>query len=340
MLAPAPTASAANELKPRVPVVWAEGPCTTIVDQSTAAIVHFDYSVSVEEDPEDRTFDEVDDSRTHQFFAFRKQDLPANDPPVWISRADIERARTRDPNVDPQAITPDMVLEDATRFAPDEWVRITPDDGRVPITFAQAAIGVDWDTSEVEPGTYEIWAYTWEPQGNIWSRRQGIVKLVASASAAADAGPSISLLEDQTQIVARSPYTPPGCADVAPGTTVTLEWGEKVGTIVPQWNLAFEHQPIESGPLAFVFEPPEAAADTTTIVLRATVTDDTCRSYAAYSSVLDVLANSQSGEDVEVPRGKDPCSDGGGGCSIDQRSYAGLVLLPLLAWRRRRRPRP
>jgi hypothetical protein len=337
VLAPAPSASAANELKPRVPVVWTEAPCATIVDQSTNPIVHFEYVVAVEEDPEDRTADEVDDSRTHQFFAFRKQDLPAADPPLWITRADIERARTKDSNVNPQAIAPDMVLEDATRFAPDEWVRITPDDARVPITHAQAAMGVDWDTSAVEPGTYEIWAYTWEPQSNIWSRRPGFVKVIASEAEAEDAGPSISLLFDQALIAAGELYMPPGCADVSPGTAVTLEWGTKSGTIVPEWNLVLEYQPIDSGTLDLLFEPPSTAVSEYT-VMRATVTDENCQSYVAYSpSVFTVTASTEPVHEIDPPRGDDPCAPPDGcGCTTDQRSFGALALLPLVLLRRRR----
>jgi MYXO-CTERM domain-containing protein len=338
VVAPAPSASAANELKPRVPVAWPDGPCATVVDKSIAPLVHFEYAVGVEEDPEDRTADEVDDSRTHQFFAFRKQDLPGNDPPDWITRADIERAAMRDPTVVPTAISADMVLEETTQFAADEWVRITPDDARVPITFAQAAMGVDWDTSAVEPGTYEIWAYTWEPKGNIWSRRPGFVKVIASAADADAAGPSIALLPDERVLAVGDDYAPPGCADVAAGTVVTIEWGARTGTIVPEWNLALEHQPIETGALDLSFVLPSAAVSTS-LVLRATVKDESCESYVAYAP--KVLAVSASGEEVaaDPQRGDDPCAPPGEGCgcATDQRSLAPLVLLPLAFVRRRRR---
>ncbi|HET6585753.1 MAG TPA: hypothetical protein VFG69_19980, partial [Nannocystaceae bacterium] len=42
-------APAANASKPRVPVVWADAPCMTIVDRSTTPMVHFEYSVPSEE---------------------------------------------------------------------------------------------------------------------------------------------------------------------------------------------------------------------------------------------------------------------------------------------------
>jgi len=175
-------AQAANAQKPRVPVVWDDAPCIEIVDASTTEVVHLEYSVPSEETGE-LTPDEVDDSRRHQFFAFADQRYEAA-PPRWITQADIDRAALVDPMVVPSAIDPEDVLETTSRWDPSEWVRITPDDMRVPITFDQAAMGVDWDVTAVSPGTWLVKGYTWEPVNNLWSTRWAALKIVASTAEA------------------------------------------------------------------------------------------------------------------------------------------------------------
>jgi MYXO-CTERM domain-containing protein len=321
-------AHAANGNRPRTPVVWTAGECATIVDQSQSPILSLEYTVAVEEDPDARTEDEVDDSRTHQFFAMAQQDIGAM--PVWISQADIDRAAQVDPEVVALGnVDPEEILESGSRFPAGTWVRITPDDARVPITFAQAAMGVDWDTTGVAPGTYVVWGYTWEPLLNLWVHRPGFVKVIASAAEAAAAGPSIALLASEATLEAGSPFTVPGCADVEPGSTVTLEWGEPVGTTIPQWVVAIEDEPIDDGALALAFVPPDEAANKS-IRLRATVTDAQGRSYVAYTTkVLAVLPDPTPSEE-----------SGGGGCRIDDAPpglTVGLLALFALVRRRERR---
>lgn len=328
VLVPAPGASAANGLKPRVPVIWTAGECATIVDQQAAPILHLEYSVLAEEDPDDRTPDEVDDSRTHQFLAFAKQDFH-KDPPLWIARADIQRAAMVDDTVHESDVDREAILEETTRFAADEWIRVTPDDARAPITFAQAAMGVDWDTTGVAPGTYQVAGYTWEPLGNLWARRPGFVKVIASTADAAAAGPSIALLRDDVAIVAGTPHTLRGCADVAQGTTVTVEWGESIGTIEPEWQNVVEDEPIETGPLTIAVDLPDEAGGKS-VRLRAIVTDADGRTYTAFTpEVVAVGANPNPASD---DGGSERCAVGGSAGSIAWW----LILLGLRIGRRRR----
>ncbi|MBX7080241.1 MAG: hypothetical protein K1X88_13685 [Nannocystaceae bacterium] len=330
-LAPGGVAQASNGNKPRQPVRWAEAECAQIVDLSQTATLHLDYTIG--EEDVGMTADEVDDSRTMQFFAFRRQDFRIA-PPPWITQADVTRAAEADPvNVVPGAITTDDVLESTSRFASSDWLRITADDARVPITFDQAAMGVDWDLGGATPGTYVLWGYTWEPVLNIWSARAGFVKLVASAAAAADAGPSIALLDDEAVVVAGDAHPVLGCADVADGSTVTLQWGAKVGSVEPQWQTVVEDEPIASGMLALDFVPPDEAANQV-VQLRATVRDPQGREYTAYGArVLSVMADPDGGDDGG--------GDGGGnGCSCGTPTQRGRWLaaaLPLWLLARRRR---
>jgi hypothetical protein len=350
LLAPT-SARAANEAHPRTPVVWAAADCATVVDRSKQSIVHFDYTIPNEDAP--ATSDEVSDSRHHQFFAFRRLDYlaVANDDglPRWITQADIDRAAEVDSMVRDdimRGIDPAEILDGGTRFDRSDWVRITPDYPRVPITFDQAAMGVDWEVSAVEPGGWTIWGYTWEPTRNKWEVRAGFVKVIAGASEADAAGPAIALLEEDLPTVAAGiPYKLPGCADVPSGSTVTLEWGKIESGVEPEWCTALHHEPIETGMLDLDLVLPSAAAEPLEgadpdapvyVKLRATVTDRHGHEYVAYSWNSYLAVANPDGETIvqechpKEPRGC--CSVAGG----DLRETS-LLMLVVIACRRRRR---
>lgn len=292
---------AANANKPRVPVVWAEGPCLQVVDRSAAPIVQLDYGIPSEETGE-RTPDEVDDSRTHQFFAFAVQKFEVA-PPRWITQADIDRAALVDPMVVPADIDTEDILETTSRWSADEWVRITADDMRVPITFAQAAMGVQWDVSTVAPGTWLVKGYTWEPLVNLWSVRWTAVKVIASAAEADAAGPSVILLPDEAQIETGVEYPVPGCVDAPTGSTLVLEYGVVEGSLEPQWQVAQADVEVTTGALELAFVPPAELAGAL-VQLRATITDPAGNRYVAYGpKSLPVMQGPQTDDD-----------GGGGGC--------------------------
>lgn len=284
-------AIAGDESHPREPPLWTSVQCATIVDRSTTPVAHLEYQV-VNEEVGPFPADEPMDTRTHQFFAFARIDFAAYNGgdrlPVWITTTDLQRAAALDHvNIDPAAVSGDAILETTTRFAAADWTRIVPDDGRVPITHEQAALGVDWDVSAVTPGGYTIWGYTWEPVHNLWTARNGFVKVIASAAEADDAGPAIALLPEQVQLDAGDSHALPGCVDTPAGSTWTLEWGRPEGTLEPKWHALIEDEPIESGELAIdlVF-PNEAggpAKSPAQVKLRATVTDPGGKRFVAYS---------------------------------------------------------
>jgi hypothetical protein len=335
LLAPR-VAWAANGNKPRIPVVWSDAPCTTVVDRSSTPILHLEYTVPEEDVPEMRTSDEVDDSRTQQFFAFGELDYiafgSADKLPRWITQSDIDRAAAVDPVVAAQVtagIAVDEVLETTTRFAAGSWSRITGDDARVPISNAQAAMGVDWDISAVAPGTYTLWGYTWEPQLNLWQERPGFVKVIASAAEADAAGPGIALLNESASLVGGEAHQLQGCVDTPSGSTLTLEWGLVASSAEPDWNVLVEDEPVATGALAIDLVLPNAAAqDGTVVKLRATVTDPSGKRYTTYSP-----------GSYAVTPGDD---DGGGGCAFARPRgpstlCAALGLLACVGLRRRRR---
>jgi hypothetical protein len=334
-----PDAAASNGSKPRIPVVWSDAACATRLDLSSTPTAHFEYAVA-SDDVGPRTDDEVGDSRTHQFFAFRRLDYAAVGTvqrlPPWISRADIDRAALVDPDVVPSDITAQDVLATTSRFASDEWLRITPDDARVPITAEQAAVGVDWDLAGVEPGTYTVWGYTWEPLGNLWTPRPGFVKVIANPAQADAAGPSIALLDEPAEMIVGEPHALAGCADVPVGSRVTVEWGAIEGTIEPQWEPLIVDAPIDSGPLDLEITLPDDAVSLdfgeSRVRLRATATDPAGRKHIAHSSGT---------HRVRAPEG--PAAGGDddddAGCTIalrGDRRMAWLVVIVAVLWRRRR----
>jgi hypothetical protein len=319
-------APAANASKPRVPVVWGDVPCLQLVDVSQTPVLHLEYSVASEENAE-LTPDEVSDSRRHQFFAFAAQHFEAA-PPTWITRADIDRAALVDPMVVPDGIAPDDVLETSSRWPADEWVRITADDMRVPITFAQAMLGVDWDLTAVSPGTWLVKGYTWEPIRNLWSTRWAAVKVIASEADAADAGPSVILLPDGGAIESGLPHALPGCVDAPAGSALTLAYGVLEGTLEPDWVKIETVEDVATGELVLDFVPPHELVGAQ-VQLRLTITDPDGHAYVAHSP-----------ESFTVIQGPETDEDDSGGCSVaGDRARLGGWLLPFVfasCWRRRR----
>src|SRR5688572_6975345 len=81
---------AGNGAKPRTLVDWNDAPCMTLVDRSQDALVHLAYDVPNED--VGVTPDEVEDSRTHQFFATCRTAVPLDILPSWITPTDVAAA--------------------------------------------------------------------------------------------------------------------------------------------------------------------------------------------------------------------------------------------------------
>ncbi|MCB9703315.1 MAG: hypothetical protein H6711_15590 [Myxococcales bacterium] len=199
LLAPS-LARAGDGLHPRTPALFENPPCMTIVNRSVDPVLHFEYTIPYEDlkpvyNPDDpATWHEVDDGRTHQFFAFCRDHDPQNPLPNWITWADVDKAVAKD-LIDPMNI-PDSDVFETNADWKDCWFRITADDDRRLITFAEAAKGVDWDTTGLPVGGHVVEGYTWEPWINIWSFRTGVVKVVDSDDLAASP-PALALEDNQ-----------------------------------------------------------------------------------------------------------------------------------------------
>lgn len=329
-------ATAADASRPPTPALFPAATCMVTVDRSVDPVFHVAYDVPF--DDTDRGPDEVADGRTLQFFAFRRQFRAP--PPNWITWDDVARAMAA-PATDPFEATDDDVLETAGAWADGAWVRITPDDARLPITKAQAAMGVSWDTSPVEAGTYVIAAYTFDPVLNLWSPRPGVVR-VLDGPAGPDAPPALALVEASPGgvVPAGSEVTVTGCVAAADGSSVTVETAFLAGAEGLDWQAQAPVPAGGPGDAAFSFVVPEPPGSAGQLVVRATVEDPLGRRYTAYlPGALDVTA---SAADTTGGTTGGASGAGGGGCACHAggaggRGAGGWGLGVLLAWARRRK---
>ncbi|MEM7152231.1 MAG: MYXO-CTERM sorting domain-containing protein [Myxococcota bacterium] len=252
----------------------------TIVDRSAATTTHFDYTIS-QEDTE-LTPDEVEDSRTHQFFGFCRAHDPQTFLPRWITQDDIDRAVQV--KAAPDEVEAEDILDTSTEWG-DCSVRITADDDRRPITFEAADAGVDWDTTDVPAGTYTVEAYTWEPPLNIWSLHPGVVKVVDSSDVAAS-GPAHAITNTEEVINRNETVTLEGCVSAMEGSTLTAYYALALPEV--DWQVFIEDDPISGDSYAVEFDPPEEVAGES-LIMRIDVTDPMGRTYTNYMRELVII---------------------------------------------------
>lgn len=303
---------AGNGLEPRTPVAWPDDTaCLTVVDRTQGAMLHMDYSIPYED--ADVTPDEVVDSRRHQFIAFCRDHSREEFLPTWLSWKDVDAAAEK-MLVDPLTIEDEQVLETSTVWK-DCWFRITADDDRRPITFAQAMKGVDWDTTALPAGPYVVQGYTWEPWVNIYSQRPGVVHVVDGPDLAA-VGPAAAVSNKTDVTFAEDPYVIEGCARALPGSTLSGYWSL---TGMLDWQPFAEDVPLDGETFELPFLPPPAAAGNT-VALRVDVNDPMQRTFSAYPLILVTVlpgggdANT-TGCDPEASFVADPCDTSGAGGS-------------------------
>lgn len=325
-------AEAGNEAHVRTPVLWQPAPaCGVVVDRSVDPLLHLDYAIPVEDTqlgPE-----ELADSRRHQFLALCRE-RPADELlPNWITRDDLERAIDAG-IVGPELLDPANILDESPAWA-GCFARITADDARRPITFEQAALGVDWDTSAVEAGVWSVAGYTFEPALNLWSPRRGFVKIVDDPGDPEQDLPALAITTGELGLEAGQAAELEGCVDVFGEGRIELEWAP----FAPEreWRALAEIDGVGDGSLSLGFIAPCAAADEA-ILVRARVVDELGRSALAHApAAFAVLPSAGECSDAPEP-GPDVTADGREpGCRVVRGARGGwlaLVLLPLLRGRR------
>lgn len=296
-------------MKPRIPVTWEPAPpCLEFVDRSADAVYRFEYSI-LDEDPspgEDLLPDEVDDSRRHQFFAFSRQGNPQTEFPYnWITPADVSAAVEKS-LITETTVGPEETLETSPLWQ-GNFVRITPDDARRPISHESVAAPVEWDTSGVDAGAYMLWGYTWEPAFNEWSQRYGNVVIVHDGDPSA-VGPAAAITNGELIVYSDEAAVVEGCVFADEGTTVDAYFSETPPNNAssdwqPTWVSAVEGHEVSGDSFAVEFMP-GGGHSTPTLLVRLVFNDPSGRSYEAHMPFLvNVLPGSAGGCDT----------DGGGG---------------------------
>jgi hypothetical protein len=317
----------------RTPVLW-PSECAVIVDRSVDPIVHFDYSIPVEDTQ--LTPEELPDSRTHQFVALCR-DRPLTELlPIWLTRDDLDRSAAAG-LIETSSASSQAILDESPSWT-DCFVRVTADDERRPITFAQAALGVDWDTSEVAVGVWSLAGHTFEPPFNLWRDRPGFVKIVDDRADPGQDLPAIALLGQEQVLEPGVTIELDACVDVLEPATVELEWAEFAPELI--WR-PLSATAVDDGPLRLAFTTPVEAADRELLV-RARLVDALARERVAYLPArLAVLPCPSSGcpEVPSDPEPSEPTESPAQGCAATTPASPlaiGLLLLPIVL--RRRRP--
>jgi len=269
-----------------------------------------DYGIPFE-DPE-ITPDEVADSRRHQFIAFCRDHSRGEFLPIWLTWTDVDAAAAK-ALIDPMLLEDEDVLETSTVWK-DCWFRITPDDARRPITFAEAMKGVDWDTTALAAGAYVVQGYTWEPSVNIYSQRPGIIHVVDGPDLTA-VGPAAAVSTVIDFMFAEDTLQLEGCTRALPGSTLSGYWSHTGGAL--EWMPFAEDVVVDGETFMLPFAPPEDAVQKT-VALRIDVTDPMQRTFSAYpSNLLTILPGSSGGTTTGcVPGGSfivDACDTEGSG---------------------------
>lgn len=294
-----PTAAkAGNGLHPRTPVDWSGAPCMTIIDRSQTTIFALEYTIPYEDT--DVTPDEVDDSRTHQFFAFCRDHHREEIIPGWITEADLIDSDAHGLG-DAELVDAELnVLENAPQWA-DCWVRISDDDERRPITFAAAAEPIMWDTMALPAGTWVIEGYTYEPWTNAWWPHPGVFKIIDDPDPAAS-GPAAALTFPEQIVEYGDEATISGCVDAMDGATMTASWALGGFGTEPVWMEFASDLDVQSGSFELAFAPPIETVSST-VLIKVEVSDPIGRSWTAHA-IADIGVTEDFGDDG--------CDDGGG----------------------------
>lgn len=311
----ASSAWAGNGLHPRTPVLFPATECMTIVDRSVDPVLHIEYDIPYEDPGEGPDAmmvweDEVEQSRTHQFFAFCRDHSRQEYLPEWTKLSDAQEAL--DNGLMPELPTEDNVFDTSVEWA-GCWYRINEDEERRPISWEMAAEGVYWDTSAVPAGTYAVRGYTFEPAFNFFWRRAGVVKVVDDASD--ETTPPALAITNGTEmgqmgmgeeggiyVFRNEVLALEGCVDAMPGSTLTGYYAVTEGGDLLPWKpfiMDASLADISDGQTwALDFEPPEETYGES-IAIRVDVTDPMQRTYSGHAFWLVTVINSDAPVECE-----------------------------------------
>jgi hypothetical protein len=305
-------AHAGNGLHPRTYVVWNDTQCFDVVDRSVDPIYPVEYDIPFEDT--NISEDEVDNSRTHQFFAICRQFHSQIFLPNWITSADVDSAAMKD-LIDPGSVEDDQILENNPEWE-GCWHRVNEDADRRPITFEMADEPVPWDTTDVPVGTYVMWGYTYEPAFNLWTQRQGSILKVIDGGAPEDIGPGGAITTTEQTPYKGESVAIEGCVNAMAGSTLTGYFASTAGASnpdwTPDWTPFVENEAIEGEAFTLDFIAPEEVAGET-LMVRVDFTDPMDRTYEAHMKENVIVLR---GMDMNCETGGDFI--GGAGCGDDE----------------------
>lgn len=290
-------AFATDGVRPRSLVVWSDVPCMTIVERNADPVLAFDYGIAFEDT--DHTADEVETGRRQQMVGFCRQHSPQAPLPTWLTQADVDDAASVG-LLDPADIEIEDILDLGTVWQ-DCSTRIIADDMRRPITEAEAATGVQWDTTGLAKGGWAIEGYTWDPPFNQWSPRGGVVGVFDDASAS-DNPPVAAISTGELNIYADEVALVEGCVVATEGATFTASWAETVPGDQQVWTPFLENEPVVGTTFAIDFSPPEPIVGSAANI-RVEIVDAADQSYTAYMREAIIV----------LPGSGMSCNDSGGG---------------------------
>jgi MYXO-CTERM domain-containing protein len=278
-----PLARAGNGVHPRTPVEWEPAPaCMTVVDRTVDTKLVLTYTIPYEDT--EVTSDEVADSRRHQFLGFCRGHSRQEPLPVWLSDADVATAAAKT-LVDPANVDPEDVFETSTEWK-DCWFRITADDERRPITFAEAMKPVVWDTALLPAGPYVVAGYTWEPPFNIWSERSGVIKVMDDPDPTKNP-PALALTNGEEIAYGNDVIKLVGCLDAMDGSTIAGYWSLTTAETL-DWQMFASDVPVSGDSIELDFMPP-AESFGEQIAMKVVVTDPMDRSFTAHLGTLATI---------------------------------------------------
>jgi len=304
----APTlARAGDGVHPRTPVQWEPAPaCMTVVDRTIDTKLVLTYTIPYEDT--EVTANEVADSRRHQFLAFCRGHSRQEPLPVWLSNADVAVAAAKD-LLDAADVKPEDVFETSTEWK-DCWFRITGDDERRPITFAEAMKPVVWDTALLPAGPYVIAGYTWEPVFNIWSERSGVVKVMDDPDPSKNP-PALALTNPEQIVFGNEVMTLVGCLDAMDGSTMTGYWSLTTSDTL-DWQMFASDVPVSGDSFELNFNPPPESVGEQ-IVIKVEVTDPMDRRFTAHlndvATILEPVAGTGECQDTGMTFISNPACD-------------------------------
>lgn len=320
--------------------------CIVVIDLASTTTLHVAYAVpedDVEPDLEDIP---LADTKTHQFFALRGELVPDGQGhlffpvdaalddgiamPIWVTVDDVKRAAAARASAGTALpfseadVPPDSTLEGNTALA-GEYLRITADDARVPITMEQAALGFDWDLTGVPPGLYTVAGYIFSPPANGWSPAPGVVKLRD-----ADVDPPAATFEAAGGLLFSYQGRPlSGCVDAPDGSSLAIDF-HVVEHPEEGWLPIVADAPVEGGRFEHCFAAPAGVSGSARFRVTVTAPDGSVvRAYSSSTTTLIAGSGTCEASDTVCCDGVMPAAHGpdagtdAGGAPFEPTAVAG-----------------